>query len=129
MSKLTPTEAQVMEYIWQNGRIFMKDLLDCFPEPRPAVTTIATLLKRMQEKKFVGYRLFGNSREYYALVAKEAYFTGHFNELIKNFFNNSSLQFASFFARNGKLTKEELESLRNLLDQEIKQQDHDHLPD
>lgn len=129
MSKLTNAEVQVMEYIWQKERAFMKDLLECFPEPRPAVTTVATLLKRMQEKGFVAYRTFGNSREYYPLVSKESYFSGHVNELIRNFFNDSSLQFASFFTRSGSLSKEELQNLRNLVDKEIKRREDDRLPD
>lgn len=129
MNKLTNAEVQVMEYIWQKERVFMKDLLECFPEPKPAVTTVATLLKRMQEKGFVAYRTYGNSREYYPLVSKEKYFSGHVNDLIKNYFDDSSLRFASFFARSGKLTKQELESLRNLIDDEIERKEDDHLPD
>jgi BlaI family penicillinase repressor len=129
MGKLTQAEVQVMEYIWQSERVFMKDLLERFPEPKPAVTTVATLLKRMQEKGFVGYRTFGNSREYYALISKEDYFSGHVNELVKNYFNDSSLQFASFFARNGNLSKKELESLRALINSEIDKKGDDRLPD
>lgn len=129
MSKLTSSEIQVMEYIWNHGRAFMKDLLECFPEPKPAVTTVATVLKRMQEKGFIAYKTYGNSREYYPLVSKEDYFSGHVGDLVKNFFNNSSLQFASFFARSSKLTKDELESLRNLVDSEIKLREDDRLSD
>ncbi len=128
MSKLTNAEAQVMEYIWQKGKVFMKDLLECFPDPKPAVTTVATLLKRMQEKRFVSYRAFGNSREYYPLVSKEEYFSNHVNDLIRNYFDDSTLQFASFFARSNKLTKQELQSLRNLIDNEIERKEDDHLP-
>lgn len=128
MNKLTNAEVQVMEYIWQKERVFMKDLLESFPEPKPAVTTVATLLKRMQEKGFIAYRTFGNSREYYALVAKETYFSGHVSDLIRNYFEDSSLRFASFFAKSGKLTRKELQSLRDLIDNEIERKDDDHLP-
>jgi len=48
----------------------MKDLLDAYPEPKPATTTVATLLKRMADKGFIAYKLYGNSREYYPLVKK-----------------------------------------------------------
>jgi BlaI family transcriptional regulator, penicillinase repressor len=63
MNQLSKTEEQLMEYIWKLEKVFMKDLIDCYPEPKPATTTIATLLKRMQDKGFVGYVLYGNSRE------------------------------------------------------------------
>jgi BlaI family transcriptional regulator, penicillinase repressor len=118
--KLSNTEEELMEVIWQHGKVFMKDILESFAEPKPATTTIATLLKRMQDKGFVGYKLFGNSREYYALIDKEKYFGKHVKGIIKNNFNNSALQFASFFTTATDLTSEELESLRKIIDQEIK---------
>lgn len=91
-----------------------------YPEPKPATTTIATLLKRMQDKGFVGYTLFGNSRQYYPLVKKSDYFSKHVNSIIKNFFDNSALQFASFFTKTTNLTTSELEDLRKIVEQEIK---------
>lgn len=103
----------------------MKELIDAYPEPRPAATTVATLLKRMMDKNFVGYRVYGNSREYYPLVPKSEYFSTHVKGLIKNFFNNSSSQFASFFTKETNLTASELEELRNLIDQELKNKKND----
>ena len=97
----------------------MKDLLDAFEDPKPATTTVATLLKRMTEKGFVGYTTYGKSREYYPLVKKEDYFSKHVNSLIKHFFNDSASQFASFFTRKTNLSKEELEHLKSIIDQEI----------
>jgi predicted transcriptional regulator len=44
---------------------FMKDILEEYAEPKPAATTIATLLKRMQNKDLIGYKTYGNSREYF----------------------------------------------------------------
>ena len=123
--QLTKTEEQLMEYIWKQEKVFMKDLIECFPDPKPATTTVATLLKRMQDKGFVGYVLYGNSREYYPLVAKTDYFSKHVNGIIKNFFNDSVSQFGSFFARDTNLTTEELEDLRKIIDEEIKRKKND----
>ena len=75
--------------------------------------------KRMIDKKFVAYNEFGNSREYYPLVEKTDYFSKHVNGLIKNFFNNSASQFASFFTTETDLTKNELEELQKIIDKEI----------
>ena len=118
--QLSKTEEQIMELIWKNEKVFLKDLIDCFPDPKPAATTIATLLKRMQDKGFVGYTLFGNSREYYPLVEKADYFSKHVNGIIKNYFENSALQFASFFTKTSNLTTSELEDLKKIIDKEIK---------
>ena len=118
--KLSKTEETLMNYLWQLETAFMKDLLDAYPEPKPATTTVATLLKRMIDKKFVAYNLDGKSREYYPLVKKKDYFSKHVNGLIKNFFNDSATQFASFFTKETDLSKEELEDLKTLIDNEIK---------
>lgn len=117
--KLTKTEEQLMQYLWELKKTFLKNLIEAYPEPRPAATTVATLLKRMQDKSFVGYKLYGNSREYYPLVKKTDYFSKHVKGLIKNFFNDSSSQFASFFTKETDLSTFELEELRKVIDIEI----------
>jgi BlaI family penicillinase repressor len=117
--QLTNSEEQLMEHLWKLEKAFMKDLLEAFAEPKPATTTVATLLKRMIDKKFVAYNEFGNSREYFPLVKKEAYFSKHVNGLIKNFFNDSASQFASFFTTSTNLSQKELEELKKIIDMEL----------
>ena len=119
MQQLTNAEEQVMEHLWKLEKAFMKDLLEAYPKPKPATTTIATLLKRMIDKQFVAYNEFGNSREYYPLVKKTDYFSKHVNGLISNFFNNSASQFASFFTTATNLSQTELEDLKKIIDSEI----------
>lgn len=118
--QLSNAEEELMNYLWKLDKAFMKDLLDAYPEPKPATTTVATLLKRMTDKGFIAYNLYGKSREYYPIVKKKDYFSKHVNGLIKNFFNDSASQFASFFTKETNLTKEELENLKAIIDNEIK---------
>lgn len=118
--KLTDTEIVLMEILWKKERVFMKDILEEYDDPKPASTTIATLLKRMQNKDLVGYKLFGNSREYFPKVKKEDYFQGEMSSMIDRFFNNSVSQFASFFTSNAKLSQKQLKELRDIIDKEIK---------
>jgi predicted transcriptional regulator len=120
MQELTNAEEQLMEHLWKLEKAFMKDLLETYPEPRPKTTTVATLLKRMIDKDFVAYTEFGNSREYYPLVKKTAYFSKHVNGLIKNFFNDSASQFASFFTNETNLSEKELEELKKIVDSALK---------
>ncbi len=119
--KLTEAEETLMGYLWTEGKAFMKDLLDAYPEPKPAPTTVATLLRRMIDKSFVAYRTYGNSREYYPLVSKHDYFSTHLDGLITNHFDNSAAQFASFFTAATDLTTAELEDLKAIIEQQIKQ--------
>ena len=117
--KLTVAEKDLMEIIWQKKAAFMKDIIEEYPEPKPATTTIATLLKRMQNKDLIGYKTYGNSREYFPKVSKEVYFKEEMTSMIDKFFNSSASQFASFFTSNTKMSQTELKELRDLIDQKI----------
>ena len=123
--QLTKTEEQLMEYIWNLERAYMKDLIEAFPPPKPATTTVATLLKRMQDKGFVAYKQNGNSREYYPLVKKTDYFSRHVNGIIKTFFNDSAAQFGSFFAKDTNMSTSELVELRKIIEDEINRKKND----
>ncbi len=118
--QLSKSEEELMNILWKQKKAYMKDLLEAYPEPKPATTTVATLLKRMTDKGFVAYDSHGRSREYYPLVKKKDYFSKHVNGLIKNFFNDSASQFASFFTQETNLSKGELEDLKRLIDDELK---------
>ncbi|MAY21343.1 MAG: penicillinase repressor [Flavobacteriaceae bacterium] len=118
--QLSNAEEQLMQFLWKQKRAFMKDLIEAYPDPKPAQTTVATLLKRMQDKGFVDYKQMGRSREYFPLVKKSDYFGKQVKGMIQNFFNNDAAQFASFFTESTDLSKEELQKLRNLIDQQIK---------
>ena len=120
--KLSAAEETLMQHLWSQGEAYMKDLIDAYDDPKPAATTVATLLKRMTDKGFVAYRERGNSREYYALVSSNDYFAKHVNGLIKNFFNNSAAQFASFFTTQTNLSATELAELRRIIDDQINRQ-------
>ena len=117
--KLTDAEKDLMEIIWQKKAAFMKDIMEEYHEPKPATTTIATLLKRMQNKDLIGYKTYGNSREYFPKVSKEVYFKEEMTSMIDKFFNSSASQFASFFTSNTKMSQSELKQLRDLIDQKI----------
>ena len=116
--QLSNAEEQVMKYIWELERAYMKNILDEFPEPKPATTTVSTLLKRMTVKGFIGFEQHGSNRLYYPLIKKTDYFSSHLKSLINDFFNNSATQFASFFT--SEISERELEELRDLVDKQIK---------
>jgi len=120
--QLTNAEEQVMKFLWKLENAYLKNILDEFPEPKPATTTVATLLKRMIDKGFVGYNQHGSNREYFPLIKKSDYFAKNINLLIKDFFNNSSSQFASFFTNETNLSISELEELKRIVEKKIENQ-------
>jgi predicted transcriptional regulator len=118
--QLTKAEEQVMRYLWTLEKAYLKNILDEFPDPKPATTTIATLLKRVIDKGFVGYNQHGSNREYFPRVKKTEYFSKQVNSMIKDYFNNSASQFASFFTSETNLNLTDLEEIKQLVELKIK---------
>jgi BlaI family transcriptional regulator, penicillinase repressor len=118
--KLTKAEEQVMRYLWNLEKAYLKNIIDEFPDPKPATTTVATLLKRIIDKGFVGYQQYGSNREYFPKVKKTDYSATQVNSIIKDYFNNSASQFASFFTNETNLNLSDLEEIKQLVEQKIK---------
>jgi BlaI family transcriptional regulator, penicillinase repressor len=117
---LTKAEEQVMRYIWYLENAYLKNIIDEFPDPQPAATTIATLIKRLIDKGYVGYHQHGSNREYFPLVKKTEYFSKQVNLIIRDYFNDSASQFASFFTNETNLNLTDLEKIKLLIEQQIK---------
>jgi predicted transcriptional regulator len=119
MKELTKAELQVMQHIWRLKKGFLKEVVECFPEPRPAYTTISTVIRVLVNKGFVGFNTFGKTHEYFPRISRQAYFRKHLSSLINNHFDGSAVSFASFFAGDAKLDLGELEEIRQLIDAKI----------
>ena len=119
MKELTKAEEQIMLYLWELDKAFLGDIVDKFPEPKPAYTTVQTVVRVMTKKGFIGYETFGKTNQYYPLIAKDDYFRGHLKSVVKNFFNGSVSNFASFFTDDNNLSLSELERMKQLIESKI----------
>ena len=119
---LTKAEEQLMKYLWKLDRAFLKDIVEQYPEPRPAYTTISTVVNVLVRKKMVDFKTYGKSREYFPVLTRQQYLKQSFKGLISGFFEGSPRQFASFFTSDQDLSISELEEIRSLIDAEINKQ-------
>ena len=117
--ELTKAEEQVMQFLWKINKGFLKDIVDQFPTPKPAYTTVSTVIRVLVKKGFIGYNTYGKINEYYPLVSKNDYFQNHVKSIITNFFQGSAPEFASFFA-NDQLKLSELEEIKAMIEEKIK---------
>ena len=117
---LSKAEEKIMNILWKNKSSYMKDIMNSLPEPKPAKTTVSTLLKRMIEKDMVTYEMMGNVRLYTPKIAKKNYFSKKFSDFKSSFFDNSSTQFASFFTKDTNLSIYELEAIQKIINEELK---------
>ncbi|MFT4568874.1 MAG: BlaI family penicillinase repressor [Saprospiraceae bacterium] len=114
MEPLTKAQEKVLQIIWQKEPTYLKDILEAFEEPRPAKTTIATLIKKTIDKGYVAYETKGSIREYRSLVTKSSFLQKKMRNLIGSFFNNNTSQFASFFAQEMDLSNEEIVEIKKI---------------
>ena len=117
--ELTKAEEQIMHYLWGMERGFLKDIINKFPDPKPASTTVSTVIRILVKKGFIGYTPYGKSHEYHPILSKSAYFKSRLRPIISNYFNESPSNFASYFAQE-QLNLSELEEIRQLIDEKIK---------
>jgi predicted transcriptional regulator len=122
MKELTKAEEQVMQCLWKLKKSFLKDIVEQFPEPRPAYTTVSTVIRVLVTKQFIGFNIYGKIHEYFPLVSKREYLGTQFKETVKDYFNGSVSNFATFFAGDTNLNLTELEEIRRIVEEQIKKQ-------
>lgn len=110
--------------MWDMGEGMVRDIRDRFSDPKPARNTVSTIIRVLESKGVVSYRSKGNTHVYFPLVSKNEYSKKQLFLLMKNYFNNSFPQMATFFARENDLTIEELEQLLNETKEELQNPDN-----
>ncbi len=119
MKELTRAEEQVMHILWDIGSGFVRDILERFRDPKPAYTTVSTIIRILEEKGFVGHRAYGKAHEYYPLIEKPTYTRVMMKGVLLKYFGNSLRQMVSFFSHEKGLTVSELEELKRIIEDEI----------
>lgn len=112
MSKpLTKAEEQIMQVIWKLDKAFLREIIEAMPNPKPHNNTVATMIKILVEKEFVGITTFGRMHQYYPLVAKDSYSKSTLKTLVKSYFEGNYSNAVSFMVKENGLSIEELELL------------------
>jgi predicted transcriptional regulator len=109
--QLTKAEEQVMKILWELEQGTVQHILEGFESPKPARTTVATVLSILENKGFVEHENEGKVNVYSPLVKKEDYSKSQLFGVLKNYFDNSFASMASFFAKENNLSMEELDRL------------------
>ena len=111
MKRLTNKEKEIMDLYWQNGPMFVRELLEHYEEPRPHFNTLSTLVRILERHGFLGHKQIGNSFQYYPLVSEREYGRSSIAGVIKNYFNDSYLSAVSSFVKEEKISVEDLKEL------------------
>ena len=115
MKVLTKAEEQIMQVIWKLEKAFLKEIIDQLPEPKPHNNTVATIIKILTEKEFVGLKVFGRTHQYFPLVSKDAYSQSSMKNLIKGYFDGNFSNAVSNMVQENNISIDDLELLLNQL--------------
>lgn len=119
IKELTKAEEQVMHILWGLKRGFLKDIIEGFPKPGPAYTTVSTVIRVLVRKRFVGFNTYGKINEYFPLITKASYFNNTVRPSISGYLSDTPALFTSYFA-HAKLDLSELQEIKELIDEKIK---------
>ncbi|HEX8060643.1 MAG TPA: BlaI/MecI/CopY family transcriptional regulator [Cyclobacteriaceae bacterium] len=119
MKQLTRAEEQVMQILWELKKGFLKDVVEGFPEPTPAYTTVSTVIRVLTKKGFISFKTYGKTNEYFPTLTKAEYFKNSLKPIINNYIEGSPTRLASFFT-NESISLSDLEEIRQLIDERIK---------
>ncbi len=111
MKSLTKAEEQIMQVLWRTGKAYLRDIVESMPSPKPHSNTVATLLKILKEKDFVGIEVVNRHHLYYPAVSKDDYSKKTMKQLVKGYFEGSFSNVVSFLVRENNISIAELEAL------------------
>lgn len=120
MKKLSRKEEELMQVMWHLKKAFVKDAIDQLPDPKPHYNTIATLMKRLEEKGFLAHREYGGTYEYYPTIEKEKYKDTFMKKVVSTFFDNSYFNMLAYFAKEEKLSPDEVNELMKIIEKNKK---------
>jgi len=111
MNRLTAKEEEVMNFFWDKGPLFVKQILTFYYEPKPHYNTISTIVRSLEEKGFLGYKDYGTTYQYYPVIPKKAYNRKNLKNLISKYFDNSFKQVVSAFVEEEDLSVDDLKEI------------------
>ena len=119
MQKLAKREEQIMQVLWQLEKAFVKEIIEDLPEPKPHYNTVSTIVRILEDKGFIAHKTYGNTHQYYPAISKEDYQQDAVGEVmqnvIKNYFGNSYSKMILHFAKEDKISEEELKNILEVI--------------
>jgi predicted transcriptional regulator len=119
MEKLTQKEEEVMMVLWQLDKAFVKEIVPVL-EGTNHYNTISTVVRKLEEKGYVAYEAFGKTHRYYPIIEKSQYRNKFVNNAMTSYFNNSYKNMVSFFAREEKISADELREILKMIESKEK---------
>ena len=115
--KLTEKEAEIMERLWADGPMTVRELLERYDDPRPHFNTVSTIVRILVDKGFVEPVGQKNGAYLYGASVKPADFGRRsLAQVVKSYFNNSYSSVVSALVKEEKISVEELREIIDMIE-------------
>lgn len=115
MKKLTEREEELMTILWENGPLFVREIIDRMPEPKPHFNTVSTFVRLLESKGFVTHSKFGGSYRYEAALSRDDFSRSTLRDVVDRYFGSSIKASVSALVDNEKLSDDEIRELVELV--------------
>lgn len=119
MKKLARREEEIMEYLWENGPMFVKEIVMLYSEPRPHFNTMSTVVRNLETLGYVGHNAFGSTYQYYALVSRDEYRKMTLRGVVDKYFGNSYMSVVSSLVQEEEISLDELKELIRMVEEGV----------
>jgi predicted transcriptional regulator len=116
---LTKAELNVMNILWDKGQATVSEIIGEMSEPKPAYTTVLTVMQVLTRKEVVQPERQGKAHVFRPLLSREEYIDGFLNETRDTVFKGSVRSFFSYFVKKERLSKEEVQQLLDEINREV----------
>lgn len=116
-SGLSENEWYIMQVLWERSSASLREICDALKESKGWTKhAISSFLKRMQEKGAISVDESGIVKNYVAVWNKEETILEETQSIMERVYKGDLLLMVSNAVKEQKLTKEEIEELKNMLD-------------
>lgn len=115
LPELTRGEEEVMQILWEIEAGGINEIIARMREPKPKYTTIATFVKILENKGFVGHEAAGKGFRYFPLVQREQYAGRRVRSMLTNYFGGSLSQLVSFFSQHEEISHDEMTEILEIM--------------
>jgi BlaI family penicillinase repressor len=109
--KLSRLELQILEILWTRGNASIREILEAFPDPRPAYTTVQTTVYRLEGKKAVRRMRKISNAHIFEPVVERAVTRHRLLDEILSFFGGRAQPMMAQLVEAGKLTLDDIREL------------------
>lgn len=113
---LTEKETILMRMLWDRGPMFVREMLEIYPEPKPHFNTVSTIIRILEDKGHVGHEVVGASHRYYAIARQADFRKKSLARLVSDYFNNSYKNAVSALVEEEKISLDELREIIDLVE-------------